>query len=763
MKRVSIKYNPYKLETEITVNGKDPVENSRLRDYTFPGTRLQEWVEDLPQILVDEFNDKEFDITFHGTMMDYEDLAEVCKQAYNKGMINVKLEHIPAKETADKEILIDEVFQKIQQGFFEELKTPDIIDAFQKTKSSDFDVCVVATMSAGKSTLINAMLGTKLLPSKQSACTAIITKIKDTDSTGWRADVYDKAGHRKESYEDLDGSIMRRLNDDKNISEVNVFGNIPFVQADDMALVLIDTPGPNNANNKEHREVQEGFLDSSSKALVLYVMEGTFGSTDDNALLDRVAKSMSVGGKQSKDRFIFVVNKMDDRKSEDGDVSATLERVKEYLENHGIYNPNIFPAAALPALNIRMIKSGIQVDEDTLDEAKYKVKILNRNERYHFEDYAPLPSSLKNDEIRRRLDEACKDDDANTQALIHTGVVSIEAAIRQYVNKYAKTAKIKNIVDTFIHKLDDVGAFEKTKKELAENLEEGERIAEQIKKVSEKIDDLNGAKQFANAVDAAVIDVNKKSNSIIKKVIEQYQVKIRHKIEEYRGKEVLLDEAQGVVDDLHRFAESLEPLFKRNLDELIRKNLVDTSNRLLEEYKKKLISLTAEINLGPVNEIKIEPLKFMNSFIRNTAYVYVDDYTYTKEEEDGTEYVKNTDKKWYKPWTWFQEDGYYRTKYKNVQYIQTDELAQAFFQPVQNAIYDNGENAQKYALEQSKNISEKFNVEFKKLDEILKDKLEELQSYATEKDKAEARIKNSEQKLAWLNKIKADINSILEI
>lgn len=762
MKRVFIKYNPYKLETEITVNGKEPVENSRLRDYTLPETRLQAWVEDLPQILVDEFNDKDFDITFHGTMMDYEDLVEVCKRAYEEGVITVKLEHIPAKETADKEILIDKVFQKIQQGCFEELKAPDIIDAFQKAKSDDFEVCVVATMSAGKSTLINAMLGTKLLPSKQMACTAIITKIKDTDSTGWRADVYDKDGHLKESYEKLDDSIMRRLNDDKDISEVKVFGNIPFVQADDMALVLVDTPGPNNARDKGHREVQESFLDSSSKALVLYVMEGTFGSSDDNALLDRVAKSMSVGGKQSKDRFIFVVNKMDERTSEDGEVSATLGRVKEYLENRGIYNPNIFPAAALPALNIRMINSGIPVDKITRIRTTSDIEIL-MEESFHFEKYAPLPSSLKNDEIGRRLDEACKKNDVNTQALIHTGVVSIEAAIRQYVNKYAKTLKIKNTVDTFIHKLDSVKYDENLKKEIAENQEKGERIAKQIEKICEKIDDLNGAKQFKDAVDAAVKDVNVKSNSIIRKIIKQYQGEITKKIDGYRGKDVLLDDVQDVIDDLNRFAKALEPQFQRSLDELIRKNLIETSNRLLEEYKKKLNSLTEEIKLGPANGIKIEPLKLMNSLIRNTEYVHVDDYTYTQKEEDGEEWIKNTDKKWYKPWTWFQETGYYRKKYKAVQYIHTDLLAQEFFRSVQDIIYENGENAKKYALQQSKNISEKFEKEFDKLDEILKNKLDDLQKYATDKNDVEEKIRNSEKKLEWLNEIKADIDSILEI
>ena len=53
----------------------------------------------------------------------------------------------------------------------------------------------------------------------------------------------------------------------------------------------------------EHKKVQSEFLNKSSKSLVLYIMEGTFGSDDDNALLQRVADSMKVGGKQSKDRI----------------------------------------------------------------------------------------------------------------------------------------------------------------------------------------------------------------------------------------------------------------------------------------------------------------------------------------------------------------------------------------------------------------------------------------------------------------------------
>lgn len=443
MKKVYIKYNPYKLETELTVDGKKLAQNSKIGECIMPGSRLQEWVEDLPRNLIDEYNDTDFDVSFHGTLLDFEDLTEVFTQAFERGELTAKLDRIPAKETSDKEALIDEVFNEIQDGPFNELKDIEIVSAFQHAKSSDFEVCVVATMSAGKSTLINSMLGKKLMPSKQEACTAIITRIKDVESNdNWQAEVYSKDNRLLETHENLTYSTMERLNSDENVSVIKVAGNIPFVSSEDVSLVLIDTPGPNNSRDPEHKKVQSEFLNKSSKSLVLYIMEGTFGSDDDNALLQRVADSMKVGGKQSKDRFIFVVNKMDDRRKEDGDTTQTLERIRAYLRGHGINNPNLFPAAALLALNIRLMQSGADVDEDTMDETEMKVRKLNRNEQLHFENYNSLPASIRG-EIKKSLDDAANNNDAQAEALIHTGVVSIEAAIRQYVQKYAKTAKIK--------------------------------------------------------------------------------------------------------------------------------------------------------------------------------------------------------------------------------------------------------------------------------------------------------------------------------
>lgn len=765
MKKVFIKYNPYKLETEITVNGRTPAGNSKLREKAASGSRLQEWIEELPDILVDEYNDSSFDILFHGTLLDYEDLDEVMAGAYEKKILtNVKLERKPAKETSDKEVLIDEVFQEIQEGPFEELKDVEILNAFEHAKSSNFEVCVVATMSAGKSTLINSMLREKLMPSKQEACTAIITKIKDNDNDSWKAEVYNKGGRLTETQKSLTYNTMERLNADEEVSEIRVEGNIPFVTAEEVSLVLIDTPGPNNSRDPQHKKVQSEFLGKSSKSLVLYIMEGTFGSDDDNALLHRVADSMDVGGKQSKDRFIFVVNKMDDRRKEDGATEQTLNRIREYLKRHGITNPNLFPAAALPALNIRMIQNKTDgIDEDTLDETELKVRKLNRNGEFHFEEYAALPASIKG-EIREQLAEAEEKGDMYSQALIHTGIVSIETAIRQYVQKYAKTAKIKNIVDTFMHKFEEVGCFEETKRELAGRQDESEKIVQQLNTIRRKVDDIKEAQLFKKIVDNALKTVEHESEDIIEKITKKYQENITKKIGEFVDKEQLsIEEAEEIAAELKKFANKIKPDFEEDLDGLVRDNLIETSSLLLEGYKKKLSSLTEDINSGMTAGISIEPVKLMGGSIVSSDSFSIQNFIRTKEEEDGKIFVKNTDKKWYKPWTWFQESGYWKTKYKTVEYVSKKAIQDEILAPAKDEIFEFGDAARDYAIDQSKKITEVFSSEFKKLDNVLKGKLKELESFVTDREKAEKRIAESEKKLEWLRMIRTKVESILEI
>lgn len=330
MKKVFIKYNPYRVTTEILIDGKKIKNNSQLNR---PDQRLQEWVDHLPEILCEECGTRKFEIEFQGTTLDYEDVLAVAQEA-KKQDIEISVKHIPAKEAKDKEKVIDGIFEEIKKGPFEEFRDPDLDRAFRLAKSSDFEVNVVATMSAGKSTLINSLLGQKLMPARQEACTATITEIKDNDQESFNAQVFDKDGNQIEQQFNLTYAVMERLNANPDVARIHIEGDIPFVKAkDDVALVLVDTPGPNNARDPEHRAATFRMLSESSKTLVLYIMNATqLAVDDDNNLLSHVAESMKVGGKQSRDRFIFVLNKLDDFKKGEDSVESAIKKVRDILQ-----------------------------------------------------------------------------------------------------------------------------------------------------------------------------------------------------------------------------------------------------------------------------------------------------------------------------------------------------------------------------------------------------------------------------------------------
>lgn len=84
MTNVEITYNPYKVKAKILVDGEEPKQNSKL--VQFLNKRFQLWVDQIPYLLSNEYNDDEFDLTFLGTELDYQDLLAAIGSAKKDGI-----------------------------------------------------------------------------------------------------------------------------------------------------------------------------------------------------------------------------------------------------------------------------------------------------------------------------------------------------------------------------------------------------------------------------------------------------------------------------------------------------------------------------------------------------------------------------------------------------------------------------------------------------------------------------------------------------
>ena len=773
MHDVFIKYNPYKVETFISIDGEPVKPNSSLN---FGENHLQEWIEDLPEKLCTECLSKDFKITFQGTVLDYEDVVSVANSPEVKEKrINITCSHIPAKEVKDKEQAIAEIFADIQKGPFDELRQDDVTQAFKIANSSDFPVNVVATMSAGKSTLINALLRKKLMPAKQEACTATITEIKDCDDDNFFAEAYDASEALVEAHPSLTLDDMKSMNDNPNITTIKIRGNIPFVTADDVSLILVDTPGPNNSRTLEHKAATYRMLDKSSKTLVLYILNASqLAVNDDSDLLNHVAESMKVHGRQSKDRFIFVVNKLDNFNAGEDSVESAIEKVKDYLDSKGIKNPNIYPASALTALNIRTVLDGVDLNHFDLNQCsqiEYNtvgyVRNLNGNPELHLENYAPLTPSVRG-QINSLLSAAIEQGDKIQEALIHSGIISIEAAIRMYVQKYAKTAKIKGIVDTFAGKLESRKTFERTRKAIAENEDQRNAVLAQIEKINEKIANGESAKAYKAKINN--YDYNKVIKETIQRVIFPAQQKIEEQISS-SGDKIDKAAAQQAAEQFASFTSSLFANVRVELENTVYKQLQDTCNRQLEEYKNYIASLADECAVG---DISLDPLKIISGDI-GSMLDYQSLLNESVEDDERWEVVGNHRE--YHELIGFRRflNDHLGTNF-NVDYDVVDDydwvtykvvsmtdFAKKFFAPIQKKLYEYGQSSEKYAKGQVEDIKREFSKRFDQLDAILQKKMNDLAACNASKETLTAALEESSRNLKWLEEIQTRIQAILDI
>lgn len=750
-KKIVIKYNPYRLQTEITIDGKTVKKNSK---FNVGEKRLQEWIDKLPEYVEEEFNGSDVEIEFHGTKLDYEDLKEIADEA------NIEMEYHPAKEgVANKEAAIQAVFEKIQNGPIDDLKSPDVIRAFKQAQSNDFEVSVVATMSSGKSTVINALLGKKLMPAYNQACTATITRIKDNDSNEYTAKVFDNDGNILTEISRLTYEHMSSYNKE-NISEIQVEGDIPFVDANDTNLVLVDTPGPNNARNKKHQTTTFKALNDSPKTVVLYILDATnLATNDDKVLLSSVADNMKSGGKRSHDRFIFVLNKLDLYNLKDESISDALDKAKEYLESNGIKNPNIYPASALTALNIQTILASevVDDDDDEVCEAKGKVRKFNRNKELHFEKYAPQQNSRK-----KRIDlklEQTSDNNDKKQAFIHSGIPSIEEAISLYVEKYAKTAKIKNIVDTFENRLESADTLAKLQKQMASNKEEQEKLAKKIEFIEKNINDGNQAKKYKEKIES--LNADKELEDGKNKIIRDAQKLVRESLLKIKDEgELTHHEAKVASENLNNKMMQIQGKVESGLEELINKTIKKNAQSLLAGYLERLSSLKKEVSN---DKIELDPVSLMLGEVSLNVENMISESSETKEVVVGTEYVKNTNKRWFKPWTWFEADGWNRDIIEERQFVDAKTFSQLFLNESQKSLYSNGEMGVKQAKKQVEELKKSFKKKFIELDSILQKKISEVKEYRISSGEKEKELEKIESRQTWLNEIRKEIDNILDI
>lgn len=757
MTTFELTYNPFTKEKTFQVNGeKDDLEEC----WGSESKELSEWVAFFYEKLYKKYNDSEMKVKFKGILRDYEFLED-AKNAYEKENPRVKIELIDngCSNTNDKIDKLKKLFEKmLRETPFAELKKDDVKEMFEKALSNEFEMAVIATMSSGKSTLINAMLGRELLPARNEATTATIARIHDTDGADhFRGFGLDKAGKELGEYDPLDFHSVDELNKNPETLRIEIYGDIVGIESRNLQLVLTDTPGPNNSQTVEHRNHTYRLIGSDYKPMILYVLNGTQLQTNDDALLlQSVANAMKSGGRQSQERFIFVLNKADEFDPQKGENLANqIEKTKKYLEEHEIKHARVFPTASRMAKIIRQAQNKQPLTETEEDEILPNHTAFVKREWRHFSDYAPLSSSMQNKQ-NEILKLAKENNDTYQEALIYTGVPAVELAISEYLAKYALPAKITEAVFAFKDKIDKLNLEAEETVKMKDN---AEKVAECIKRdnaIEELLKKGDKAKKFKDKIDS--LSVGDELTNLFEKAQTSLMFGLTPKIRKMKGDRLPKEEAEKNVKSIKGFLPELESKFSVSIQEALDVILVKEAAMAVKEYKRYVAELVGAVSyekpvaavFGDLSSISVDAT--LNAYAK------------TERVKVGEHWVENTNKKWYKPWTWFSESGHFVSDYENQEFVDFDKYLENEVLPnIQTAVDSMRKMAFNWAKDEEKRFKEFFKDELQKLNDAIMKKLEDRRAVLKEKDAFEKLIKENEQKLRWIKDFRLELESLLAI
>lgn len=811
MANIDLQYNPYTRETSFT-DGNQTSDNFLV---SHEGEELTSWIDSFLINLIDTYNE-DVSLNFTGIERDCDSVEDAVK-SYNNDTKSFKISFRRNVKRGQTDSSSKNRIEKLRELYsemrsencpFDELCTDSNIEkSFNNALDNEFEIAVVATMSSGKSTLINAMLGTELLPARNEATTATIARIHDEDNAeNFRGVCYDKEGNEITKRDLLTLESMNEFNDNPETADIEIFGNIVGISSQSLKLVLTDTPGPNNSRTDEHKNHTYRIIkDSKYKPMVLYILNGTqLETNDDNSLLTDIANAMRDGGRQASDRFIFVLNKADEFDTDNEDVQKYLEKTRNYLENHGIKNPKIFPCSSYVAKLIRLYKSGKQfTKKERLDlDSKIELFFDDEEENYkglHFSKMADISEFVRG-KLEDEETKARKSNDKYTDALIQTGIPAVEGAISEYLEKYAQPQKITEAIHSFMQIIRDLGTEAKEKQLLKDNqvkveetkiaiekieavIKEGKKgadlkdkidklsVDDEIRDVFEKLSGEKLGEFISNSKskycsDKLTEDETKKRISLIQKDLEELRNKFAIDIEKIINEKVG-SEAQKYADEYNSYvSELLENAFGHevkaasvlgslatmnlstdNVDEFEFEVREKTGTQRVEEERTRTEMRTkTKTGSRKKSGFGAAIARGLGKLFRNDDWGY-ESYTYTEEVPVQVTYIATVEK----------------DKFENRQYVDFTKLFNAVITPKLDDFSSQARTiATDVAKEEENKLKEAFKQSFDELNIAIEKKLAEHKKTLGDKEAFEEMVAKNESNLKWLESFKNRLNEALE-
>lgn len=285
---------------------------------------------------------------------DFADLLRFILNAPHEDDCRVKIEKLTAEEQS---VIRREI---LQQFVYLNIFLPVATDNPKAATNKPVEVAVVGTKKAGKSALIDALLGGEYAPFS----TLTPTPNRVLYSSGNMGDDvlirfrYNNGSLNFDKASDLREHMEKLFQDANEIStkldEMQVY--IKDYPQDLKEFVFADTPGPNFAGAKEHESVTMESIKHASTCLFVLNYSGHL-TNDEVNLFDYIYKSYNY--RESDEPLLVAVNKIDEMYA-DSEIKSTV-RIADYighrLREAGYDNVVVLPVSGILSVYLNKVAS----------------------------------------------------------------------------------------------------------------------------------------------------------------------------------------------------------------------------------------------------------------------------------------------------------------------------------------------------------------------------------------------------------------------
>lgn len=453
--------------------------------------------EDLVQMIENYNQDPKSECTFLPTLLaelpDMKSTYEAVKRfgeeaigilgANRSKLFDIPLDNDNVKQSAESfAAQIDDEVKSIREK----------IDSLSDNRVS---LCFTGVYSAGKSALINAILGYKILPEDIKSETAKMFRIYSPEKEGKVKIIFDlcnvytvlvwnpKNGGfefqkgpsenpiRKEIQILLNDVVKQGKRQDEQVrslldklngyEEVSSEIKIEFpvsLDKESVQFTIYDTPGT-DSNYAAHQHVLTEALENQTQSILIFVAkpDGLEGSGN-NALLNYLKDAEHKNSKTSIDvsRSLFVINKAD---GQTADARKTLQKQEIKDQKDGEFtikleDKKLFFTSALYGYSAKAVKNGTSSPQDQAFIIAGKALLATDGNPMSFcyRDNRCASSEYATNTMIQKCDDALKTAQENQDEAgivsICSGLYALETEILQYGEKYAEAVKAFAIIDS---------------------------------------------------------------------------------------------------------------------------------------------------------------------------------------------------------------------------------------------------------------------------------------------------------------------------